>query len=159
MRRVVCITIATTALESPVAGSDVISILRDALALVTPPGRSIRIEGFTDLTAQITLALAIDPSLRRPDIETAVRAKLGAVFGRAARNFGEALPRSAVLAAVQPVAGVVAARLDVFALPGGPPESEGRLLCPAPSMSGGTFKQAGLLSIDPASVQFAEMMP
>jgi hypothetical protein len=47
----------------------------------------------------------------------------------------------------------------MFALPAGPAESEGRLLCPAPAMVGGVFTKAGLLSIDPAQVQFAEMLP
>jgi predicted phage baseplate assembly protein len=158
MRSVVCITIATTTLTPPVAGSDVVQGLRDALALVAPPGRSIRIEGFCDLTAQITIAMATDPALRRGDVEAAVRAKLGAISGRAARNFGEALHRSAVLSAVQSVDGVIAVTLPVFLLAGSV-ESEGRLLCPAPSMIGGTFKKAGLLSIDPASVQFMEMLP
>ena len=159
MRSVVCLTIATSDLTSPTPGSDVIEALCTALSLVAAPGRSVRIEGFTDLTASVTVALAIDPALRRADVEAAVRTALGKKFGRAARNFGEALHRSAVLAAVQQVEGVLAATLTVFALPGGPPESEGRLLCPAPLMSSGVFRQAGLLSLNPGQIQFAEMQP
>ncbi len=157
MRSVVCLTIATTSLTSPGAGSDVIESLRKALAAVTPPGRSVRIEGFTDLTAQVTIALAIDPAFRRGDLEAAVRAALGKTFGRAARNFGEALHRSAILATVHKVEGVIAARLPVFARTdaGSPPESEGRLLCPGPTPA----DKAGLLSIDPAQIQFTEMQP
>lgn len=156
MRSVLCLTIANTDLAPP--GTDLIDNLRGVLALVAPPGRIIRIEGFDDFTAQVTVAMATDPALRRRDVEAAVRARLGAVFGRAARNFGEALHRSAVLAAVQSVEGVIAATLPIFAVPGGV-ESEGRLLCPAPTMSGGTFIKGGLLSIDPAIVQFVEMLP
>src|SRR5262249_45391591 len=124
------------------------------------PGRSIRIEGFTDLTARVGVALVVDPTLRRNDVEAAVRAALGRQFGRAARNFGEALSRSAVLAAVQGVDAVLAATLPLFILPNKVPlENAGRLLCPAPTMVKGVFQKAGLLSIDPDQVQFAEMQP
>jgi predicted phage baseplate assembly protein len=157
MRAVVYLTIATTGLTSPAAGSDVIESLRAALASVMPPGRSVRTEGFTDLTAQVTVALAIDPAFRRGDVEAGVRAALAAAFGRAARNFGEALHRSAILATVHKVEGVIAATLPVFALAaaGSPPESEGRLLCPGPTPT----NKAGLLSLDPAQIQFTEMQP
>jgi hypothetical protein len=159
MRSVVCLTIATTDLKPPVPGSDLVAALGAALGLAMAPGRTVRIEGFTDLTARLTVAMAVDPALRRSDVEAAVRTALGRQFGRAARNFGEALFRSAVLAAVQGVDGVLAATLPVFALPNGPPENAGRLLCPAPAVVGGAFRQAGLLSIDPNQVQFAEMQP
>jgi hypothetical protein len=156
MRPVVCLTIATTSLTSPAAGSDVIESLRAALALVSVPGRTIRIEGFTDLTAQLAVALVVDPAFRRADVEAAVRAILAARFGREARAFARALHRSEILAALHAVDGVVAAQLPVFVLPGGAPESEGRLLCPGPSADG---PPAGLLSIDATQVQFAEMLP
>jgi Baseplate J-like protein len=159
MRSVVCLTIANSDLTSPVAGSEIIESLRLALALVMAPGRSVRIEGFNDSIARLLVALAIDPARRRSDVEAAVRIALGKQFGRAARNFGEALHRSAILAAVQAVDGVVAARLVDFSVPDGPPESEGRLLCPAPTMSGGVFTKAGLLSVDPGQIQFVEMQP
>ena len=132
-----------------------------AVATVMPPGRGLRIEGFTDLTANVTIALAIDPAFRRADVEAAVRATLASSFGRAARNFAEALHRSVILATVHKVEGVIAATLQVFVLTaaGRPPESEGRLFCPGPSMVNGLFSKAGLLSIDPAQIQFTEMQP
>jgi uncharacterized phage protein gp47/JayE len=158
MRSVVCLTIATTDILSPAPGSDVIESLRDALALVTMPGRSIRIEGFTDLTAQVTVALVVDAAFRRADVEAAVRTALGAKFGRAVRSFGRALHKSEVLAALHDVKGVVAGRLAVFQLSGSGqlPDGEGRLLCPGPTPAG---QLAGLLSIDANQVQFTEMLP
>jgi Baseplate J-like protein len=159
MRKVVLLTIATTSLESPVPGSDAITSLRDAIALACVPGRKIRIEGFTDLKAQVAIAFAADPALRRADVEAAIRAAVGARFSRAARAFGEALHESAVLAAVQEVDGVVAARIAGFALPGGPAAVDGRLLCPAPMLVNGVFTRAGLLSIDADTLVFTEMAP
>ena len=158
-RSIVCLTIATTTFEPPTPGSDIIVDLSDELARVTVPGRIIRIEGFTDLTAQVTVALAIDPAFRRGDIEAAVRAQLGLDFGRAARNFGEALHRSAILAAIHKVEGVIAATLPVFMGPNGELEDEGRLFCPVPTLEGDAFTAGGLLSIDPNQIQFAEMLP
>lgn len=159
MRSVVCLTIATSTLASPALGSDVVNALRKSLAQYSPPGRSVRIEGFTDLTALVTVALVTDPTLNRTQVEAAVRAALTGKFGRAARSFGQALHRSEVLAAVQRVEGVLAATLRRFALPNGPPESEGRLLCPAPAIKGGVFERAGLLSLDPDRIRFVEMQP
>jgi len=159
MRKVVLLTIATTSLESPVPGSDTIEDLRDAIALACVPGRKIRIEGFTDLKAQVSIAFAADPALRRGDVETAIRTAVGTRFSRAARAFGEALHESAVLAAVQEVEGVIAARIAGFALPSGLPAVDGRLLCPAPMLTAGLFTPAGLLSIDPDTLVFAEMAP
>jgi hypothetical protein len=157
MRSVVCLTIATTTLALP--GTDLVESLKNKLKEVAVPGRKARIEGFTDLPAQLTVALAIDPALTRANVEAAVRATLEERFGRAARRFGEALHRNALLAAIHDVEGVIAARLTTFVLPGGPLENEGRLLCPAPSMVDDVFVKAGLVAIHPNTVQFAEMLP
>lgn len=158
LRKVVCLTIATTTLVSP--GVDLIDALKKALVKVTVPGRTIRVAGFKDLAAQVTVALAIDPMLRRANVENGVRTTLALRFGRGARRFGEALHRSAVLAAVHDVEGVVAARLTEFVIPDGPAEDQGRLPCPAPAIDDdGAFVEAGLLSIDADAVKFAEMLP
>jgi len=157
MRKVLCLTIATTTLATP--GADLIDALKKALAKVSVPGRKIRIEGFTDITAEVRIALASDPTLRRANVERAVREGIARRFGRAARRFGEALHRSAVLAAIHDIDGVIAARLSVFAIPGGPPEDQGRLICPVPSIVDGAFVEGGLLSIDADAIEFEEMLP
>jgi hypothetical protein len=159
MRIIVCVTIATTEMKPPAAGSDIGGGLAAALKGVMPPGRVVRIDGFTDLTARLRIALALDPAFRRVDVEAAVRAALGAAFGRAARRFAEALHESQVLAVVQGVEGVRAAGLLDFSLPSGPADREGRLLSPAPAFVDDVLTHAGLLSIDPAQIEFAEMKP
>jgi hypothetical protein len=159
MRKVVLVTIANTGLESPVPGSATITDLASAIALAGVPGRRVRIEGFTDLMAQVSIAFAADPALRRGDVEAAIRTAVGERFSRSVRAFGEALHESAVLAAVQGVKGVIAARIAAFALPAGPAAVDGRLLCPAPTIANGQFTPAGLLSIDPNDLIFLEMTP
>lgn len=157
MRSVVCLTIATTTLAVP--GADLVEALTTELAKVSVPGRTVRIVGFVELTAQVAVALAINTARRRTDVEAAARTALGLRFGRAARRFGEALHRSVVLAALHDVPGVIAARLTTFALAGGPAEQDGRLLCPGPTVVNGQISPAGLLSIDAQAVQFSEMKP
>ena len=157
MRMIVVVTIATTELEDP--SSDTIEQLGAALAAASPPGRSVIVQGFSDLAVSLTIALVIDPAFRRSDVEAAVRAAIAAAFGRPARQFGQALNRSAVIAAAQGVDGVVGASLTTFSASGTPPETDGRLLCPLPEIAAGALTKAGLLSIDAGDVNFAEMQP
>lgn len=162
MRQVVCLTLADSQMNSPGATSSIVTGLAAELAKVAVPGRAVLIEGFVAIHPAMTVALAIDPSFRRKDIEDAVRNLLGEQFGAAARPFARDLHRSEVLAAVHKVEGVLAAALTAFALPAGhPPESEGRLRCPGPSLqqASGDFVPAGLLSIDPHQILFAQMQP
>ncbi|HEX8655345.1 MAG TPA: baseplate J/gp47 family protein [Allosphingosinicella sp.] len=159
MRSVVLLTIATTELQSPVPGSSTIEDLRTALAPVSAPRRFVRIEGFTPLAARVTIALASDPAFRRGDVEAAVRTVLATAFSRETRGFGEALHESAILAEAHKVGGVIAAGIASFSLAGGPAAVDGRLLSPAPTLAGGVFVPAGLLSLAEADILFAEMLP
>jgi predicted phage baseplate assembly protein len=162
MRQVVCLTLADSQMNSPASTSDIVTGLSAELAKVAVPGRAVLIEGFVPIHPTLNMALAIDPSFRRKDIEEAVRKLLGECFGAAARPFARDLHRSEVLEAIQKVEGVIAAALTTFALPAGhPAESEGRLRCPGPNLDqvSGDFVPAGLLSIDPVQIHFAEMQP
>lgn len=165
LRRILCLTIADTAFASPVPGSGLAEDLRDAILDACPPGLSIRVEGFDALTATVGLAFAHDPALERAAVESALRAALLAAFAPAARPFGLALHRAQVLAAAQAVPGVLAARLTAFALPAGPAESEGRLLCPLPRFEDQpppappAFRRAGLIALAEAALTLSEMTP
>jgi predicted phage baseplate assembly protein len=161
MRSFVCLTIATSDLVSPAPDSDIVTGLADELKRVTVPGRQVRIEGFDLIHPTIAIALATDPDLVRAHVETAARATLAERFGADRRPFGRGLHRSEILAAVQTVPGVVAAQIRTFTLgTGHPAESEGRLLCPAPSIDPdtGALRRAGLLALDPARVAFEELV-
>ncbi|MBO9713894.1 baseplate J/gp47 family protein [Sphingomonas sp.] len=162
MRRIVVLTVASTSLHQP--SQELIDRLGKAIRALAPPGRRLRLQGFTPMTPVVKIAYAADPALRREDVETAIRAELGKRFGTANRRFAEGLARSAVIAAVQGVSGVTGVMLTQFGLPNGQPLDNGRLLVPGPSASIGgagvvTFALAGLLSIDPVTVQFEELAP
>ncbi len=157
MRRVVCLTLATTQFLPPTPGLTLMETLRSALADVAPPGRAVRLAGFQDYFLRVELALASDPDLPRNTVEAAVRAQLAARFGKPSRAFAEGIHRAQILAAVQAVPGVLHARLTAFARKDtgtGAQESEGRILCPGPRMDGTAFQPAGLLSLAAADVHF-----
>lgn len=165
LRRVLCLTIADSDFQSPLAGSGLIEALRAALLEACPPGISIRVEGFDALTATVGLAFAHEPALERLKVEVALRAALLTAFAPAARPFGQALHRAQVLAAAQAVPGVLACRLTSFTLANGPPEDEGRLLCPLPRFEAQPapappiFRRAGLIALADAALTFSEMGP
>jgi hypothetical protein len=163
MRRIVVLTVASTSLHQP--SQELLDRLGKAIRALGPPGRRLRIQGFTPMHPAVTIAFAHDPALRREDVETAIRAELGARFGTANRRFAEGMARSAVIAAVQRVPGVTGVMLTLFSLPNGQPLDNGRLLVPGPAATVSaatgvvTYALAGLLSIDPLAVQFEELAP
>ncbi|NYT32053.1 baseplate J/gp47 family protein [Rhizobium sp. WYCCWR 11128] len=165
MRHVLCMTIADTAFQNPAPGSDLLTGLRKAILDASPPGRTIRIEGFESLTATVGIAFAHDPALERAKVQADVRAALLRAFSPEMRPFGRALHIAEVMTATQNLPGVLAARVTAFSLPGGPPADAGRLLCPLPrfeeSQPGGplVFQRAGLISLSDASLALTEMLP
>src|SRR5262249_47081907 len=64
------------------------------------------------LPAAATIALRTDPSFDRKTVEAAVTAALAAAFAPDRRAFAAPLAKSAILAVVQSVAGVIGARVD-----------------------------------------------
>ncbi|UWU14081.1 baseplate J/gp47 family protein [Rhizobium sullae] len=165
MRHVLCLTIADTTFQNPVPGSDLLTGLRKAILGASPPGRTIRIEGFESLTATVGIAFAHDPALERAKVQADVRAALLRAFSPEMRPFGRALHIAEVMTATQNLPGVLAARVTAFSLSGGPPADAGRLLCPLPrfdeSQPGGplVFRRAGLISLSDASLALTEMLP
>ena len=108
----------------------------------------------------VGVAFAHNPAYRRPDVEDRVRAALLARFGAAARPFARAVHRSEVLACVQDVEGLVAARLVSFSATGVVEDAQGRLPCPGPEASSTGFVPARRLSLDAAGIlPFSELTP
>ncbi len=161
MRRIVVVTIASSRLAPP--GADACRALAAALRAAGLPGAAVTVQGFQPLVATVNLALAIDPALLRTDVEEAVRGRLAAAFGPAARGFAEGLAASAVLATVQGTPGVRHCALTRFSLGSVGPD-QGRLLSPGPQSVKGangqwTVSLAGLLAIDADAIGFQERSP
>ncbi|HET7429867.1 MAG TPA: baseplate J/gp47 family protein [Nocardioides sp.] len=158
--RTIVVTVATTTFSAPPAGSALVTDLRDAILAASPPGTKVLVAGFVDLAMSVEVRFAHDPAYRRPDVEDRVRAALLAQFGPAVRPFARAVHRSQVLACVQGVEGVVAARLTAFSATGVVEDAQGRLPCPGPRVQGTTFVPARRLSLSAAGVlPFQELTP
>lgn len=164
LRRIVCLTVATTSFEPPAEGSDLVTGLHGALVAAAPPGTQVRIAGFVDLAMTVKLALACDPDVPRPQVEAAVRAALVRDFGKPVRPFGTAVHRSQIIATVQGVPGVTAVMLSRFSAQGVAPDAEGRLPCPGPVLvtdpRTGTarLEPARLLSVAASRIRFGELI-
>jgi hypothetical protein len=159
MRRIVCLTIATTTLAPP--DTTLVDDLTNAIRAAAPPGTSVEVTGFQPLAARIGLLMSSDPALLRGTVEGNVRTALVAAFGPPARSFGRALHLSEVQAVVQLVPGVLAVMVPLLQSrhPNGSTtaaDPTGRLDCPGPTLSGSTIVPAGLLSVAAADVTFAE---
>ena len=160
MRSVVCLTIATTALvASP--GTDLV----DGTAQGARCGRACRAAPFASKGSRICGAGDGGPR-GRSRVPARGRRGRGAdgarheVQPRAARRFGEALHRSAVIAAVQD--GRRRDRGPAHCLHGRPAgRSRSTAVCcrRCRRSTATNFDTAGLLSIDPGPCQFAEMLP
>ncbi|MBN3496376.1 baseplate J/gp47 family protein [Arthrobacter pascens] len=158
--RTIVVTIATTTFAPPAPGSDLITELGDAILAAAPPGTKVLVAGFIDLAMSVGVAFAHDPTYRRPDVEDRVRAALLAQFGAAGRPFARAVHRSEILAFVQNVEGVVAARLVSFSATGVVEDAQGRLPCPGPEAPSTGFMPARRLSLAAAGIlPFQELTP
>lgn len=159
MRPIVCLTVATTDMEPPVAGSTLLAGLAEALDLATPPGQNLRVEAFDDETVTLVAALKVDESAwRRRDVEQAVRELLAERFGREAMQFGQPMRTSEILAAIHEVPGIVAAlieALDSASTVAGLPDIPARV--PSFDPLTGDFRPASLLALDNTSISFTEM--
>ncbi|WP_112310785.1 baseplate J/gp47 family protein [Pseudogemmobacter bohemicus] len=160
LRRILCLTIATTSLTPPQPGSALPGALHEAILAAAPPGLHLRILGFTDSAVSAGFALACEPDALRSEVETAIRQRLSDRFSRARMGFGQGLHISALLAEAQAVPGVLALRLTGLAAPGLVPDAQGRLIPAAPEVTPqGRIREAGLLSLAPAGITFTEMQP
>lgn len=156
MRKVVCLTLADTEFDPMAESSETVTALSASLARASVPGRLIWIKGFEDLPAAVDLAIISDPALLRENVERTVRSALADHFSRDRRGFGQPLHRSEILAVAQAVEGVTACRIVSFGFQNVPSEPGQRLMSPAPRIDGGTFREAGLIWIDPRLVTIEE---
>jgi hypothetical protein len=163
MRHLVVITIAGTSGNQPSA--DLMAGLTAAIRSLSPPGHGVRVQGFVPINPDIDLALAIDQSFLRADVELAVCAALANRCGAAQRSFAQGLASSTVLATVHVVPGVLGARLTRFQRSANQAANLGRLSAAGPSVSldpitrAPKFGLAEWLWIDPSRITLTEMQP
>ena len=110
-REVVHLTVAGPKGAEIAPGSVLHTNLSAAIRGASQPGRAFQLLPARRLTARVTIGLHSDPDHDRKSVEAAVRQAIEVAFAADLRAFAVPLAKSAVLACVQAVPGVVAARV------------------------------------------------
>lgn len=134
--------------------------LLEAMSKAGDPLVSLRVKSYRP--APFRLAGKIKPEADRlPDkVLAAVQEALQAQFSFDARNFGQPVMLSEVIAAIQNVPGVVAVDLDKLYRAGQTADLQNRLLAALPEPGpNGEMLGAELLTLDPASLEQLGTMP
>ena len=115
--RAVILTVAGTG-GAPVdpAGPLAQSLLAEIRA-ISDPRVSVALGGYAQVAFTVSLAVKSDPLLLRGPVLDAVQAALAAAFSFAARDFGQPVLASEVVASAQSVPGVIGCDLTQFSRP------------------------------------------
>ncbi len=131
--RTVVVTVVDTDHRPP--APVVLDLLAAELRRSGDPHVLVEVVAARAATFRLSLSVRVHPDHVGADVLAAVAARLGEVYGRAARTLGEPVHRSAVVATAAGVPGVVAVDLDVLAR--GPSGLALRLLADPARVQGG----------------------
>jgi hypothetical protein len=124
--------------------------LRAALLASGDPHVAVRLLPHRPATFCIALKVKADPDYESAKVLAAVEAALRAGFGFDARELGQPVQQSEVIATAQNVPGVVAVDLDLFYRTPGAPSRQTRLLAGRMTVQAGQPIADELLTLDPA---------
>ena len=136
--------------------------LLDAIDAARPPHQPLKVSPCRTLYFGLSASLWIDPAHTPPSVLAAAASALACDFGFAARQFGQPVSGSEILASLQRVSGVTGADLDqlVPVGPGGGTQTvagpDGQLPARTAHWQGNTLQPADLLLIDPAAITLLE---
>jgi hypothetical protein len=99
----------------------------------------------------------VDPALPREKVLRAVEDDLRARFGFAARDFGQAVHLSEVIAAIQAIEGVRAVAVDALYRDDQPAGPNAHLAAALPVWGADTVSAAELLTLDPRPLDLKTM--
>ena len=154
-RRLVHLTVA--AAGGGAVGAGLVEGLTAAIDAGRTPDQPLRVDSYALLPFGLKAHLKIDPSRIPADVSTAARDALLRAFSFEARDFGQAVTASEVIAVLQGVDGVVAVILETLGgLPGVPPP---RLPTRTAHWSGTGIQPAELRIVNPAQIELLEETP
>jgi hypothetical protein len=132
--------------------------LSDALHDFGDPHVELEVLPSTEATFRLALRVGVDPAYETEPVLTALEAALREAYSFDAREPAEPAYRSGVIAVAHGVAGVVAVDVDRF-YQGSVPGLADRLLAAQASVGpGGSAVAAGLLLLDPAPLDWLEVI-
>ncbi len=163
-RRIVDITVADAAGNSPAPGSALLQNLAQAIDAARTAGQPVIVGGFQLVLFNLTAALLIDPAYDAGAVKAAVSAAITTGFSFTARAFAQSVTAAELFATIQAVPGVIAVALTQLYVSTDPngalqPAPPPVLLASAAGVSAGTVTPAQLLLVNPAGLTLTEMAP
>jgi predicted phage baseplate assembly protein len=156
-RRTVVVTVALAGSPVPEAG-DRLHDLGATLRTYGDPRVEVAVLPGTRESFRLALKVAVDPTHESATVLAEVEAELRGAYSFDVRGFAEPVYRSGVMAAAHAVAGVLAVDVDRLYV-GNAPGLADRLLAEQPAVGpGGAPLAAGLLELDPAPLDWLEVM-
>lgn len=153
-RRIVHLTVAADDGLPLAAGGPLETSLILALDAVRDPNQPLHIVSAVIRRFGLQVEVLVARDHRVDGVLAAVRLVLLAAFSFAARGFAEALTTAGVLSTIQPVAGVVAARVVATT----PPLVDDRLAASTASSVDSVIGSTELLLLDPTALDVREML-
>jgi predicted phage baseplate assembly protein len=152
--RCVLLTIAGTRGADVPPGSDLYNSLLTAMGSAGDPYVSIRLASYREAPFRLAGRVKVDPAYLPGKVLTAVGDALKAQFSFDARDFGQPVVYSEVVAAIQAVPGVVAVTLDKLYRQDDPAQGRNMILSEAPAAlaADGTLAGAEVLTLDETSL-------
>jgi predicted phage baseplate assembly protein len=155
--RTIVVTVALGSSPGP-ESAERLDDLTTTLRAYGDPQVAVTVLAGTQATFRLALKLAVDPAYESDAVLAAVEAALRASYSFDARGFIEPVHRSDVIGVVHSVAGVLAVDVDrLYA--GAVPGLAERLLAQQPAVAAdGSAVPAGLLLLDPAPLDWLEVI-
>ncbi len=156
-RQVVHLTVAGPLGAVIAPGSVLHANLSQAIRDASQPGRPFHLLAARRLPAHATLAVQTDPAYDRKSVEAAIRQTVTATFAPDTRAFAAPLAKSAILACVQAVPGVIAVRITDLHSATEPADSE--ILGASGAQPGTPALGAQYLTLDSSDLLMTEFAP
>jgi hypothetical protein len=152
-RRLVHLTVAGVNGAPVVPGSALDRNFRAALDALRDPFQALTVESYEQLLFRVALRVRVDPDFVRAAVLAGVEAALRGAFSFAARDFGQSVFLSEVMAVAQGVAGVVFVDVDKLYRDDGAPELADQLTAlPARIDGTGQALRGQILTLSPLPV-------
>jgi hypothetical protein len=153
-RRLVHLTVAGVNGAPVVPGSALDRNFREALDRLRDPFQALAVETYEHLLFRVRLKVKVDPDFARETVLAGVEAALRDAFSFDARDFGQSVFLSAVMAVAQGVAGVTYVDVDSLRLDGQPDSTLADHLTALPARIDGAGQalRAQILTLSPVPV-------
>jgi len=148
-QRIVLLTVAGTNGETIDPESELASNLLNAVQTFSEPGTVVRLFSYQPRFFKISGAIDVAADYLKDEVSADVEATLRTAFGFAKRDFGQAVHRSGVIAAIQNVPGVVDVDLLSFYRSDKTQSLEVHISAALPRPGGTDIFAAELLTLDP----------